>query len=590
MADGYRVTQLTLNGDDSDSYTFAQLLDLLKPVAAATTTFDVTYWTRTDEYWDGVEALWTRDPATGTLYIRFRNGDDPNSKEIKISSNGGQVPGRAVGYAIGVSADWNVIEKLHVKGANVAILINTLADNNRIQDNKVEGGQYGIMIAQGANAVDNHILRNNVFANMWGDTHGDYGQWGGYATPVTNTEFVRSRRYFFPKKYEYSTTPSMLELNGSGSGTVAAFNYVHDATVAVGMGYETVNPMHTGMIVASNLLSHMASVGISLGSGQTAFQVFANTITNSNIGIRYQNLNYNNASGNAPNGFIYRNTLVNANNFGAYGYWGYASGGTRIPLITNYHNTFSGGYYGLQISKKEFIAFNGLSGYRWHNNIWSCANGFGIDSEIAADADTFAAFTHNIVRDTTVNYPFWGAGNQQITSLYWPLGTWPELAGTETAIDSGVVLTGYPDIISDTLPDKGSLPFNPEPPLPLVSLSSSASQVNEAGLPITIYITRTGSTAGALTGSWTISSGNGVQFSTISLAWQIDAGQSVENVTLTPLDDGGYTGPLSFVFALVDEAGYDVVGSDLTITWKDGDVNPVALRGPYFPGQSRPPF
>jgi hypothetical protein len=71
--------------------------------------------------------------------------------------------------------------------------------------------------------------------------------------------------------------------------------------------------------------------------------------------------------------------------------------------------------------------------------------------------------------------------------------------------------------------------------------------------------------------------------------WVIDDGQASELVTLTPLDDGDYTGPLMFIFTLTAGAGYSPVGSALTIRFIDSAINPVALRGPYFPGQGRPP-
>ena len=143
---------------------------------------------------------------------------------------------------------------------------------------------------------------------------------------------------------------------------------------------------------------------------------------------------------------------------------------------------------------------------------------------------------------------------------------------------------------ADALPDMGAIPYNPEPVLPLVSLSTSAYQLFEKGDALTVTITRTGSTVGALTGSWTITGGNGTHMVTIPLTWQIDDGQSTEAVTVTPLDDEGYSGDTDIEFTLVDEAGYDVAGTSLVIKFIDSSISPTVLRGPYFPGQGAPPL
>jgi hypothetical protein len=43
---------------------------------------------QTIKWWNGIEAIWGNSDDTGILYIRFRNGDDPNGKNILVYPNG----------------------------------------------------------------------------------------------------------------------------------------------------------------------------------------------------------------------------------------------------------------------------------------------------------------------------------------------------------------------------------------------------------------------------------------------------------------------------------------------------------------------
>lgn len=580
MADGKRVYQLTLQGDVSNNtgYTFAMLLDLIKSPAANTFTWNSGYWSRVDEYWDGVEASWTRDPSTGTLYIRFRNGDDPNDKEIKISSNGGSVIGIANGYCVKVSADWNVVQNLHVKGANAGIIIASGSDNNRIQDNKVEMGQYGITFSTGTSS-GNHVLRNNILANMWGESPNDHGPWVGYATPG-NIEVVRSRRYYWPKRYEYASNASAIDLNNSGSGNVIAFNFVHDAQVALSLGDDSANPMQTGMVVASNLLSHLSSVGFNIKGGQKEFVIFANTVSNANAAYRWHGLNYNNASGGTPNGFNYRNVSIYTVPFGSHNYFWAADGGTRIAAVTNYHNTYTGGWVGLQASDADFAAFNGLAGYRWHNNIFSTVDGFSLVSQIASDPDTWDVFTYNTVKDSAVGFPWWGAGNTQITSQYWALGDWPVLASGSAAIDSGVDLPGYPDIYNDPEPDRGAIPYNYIPPLETTNVLSFRTtgapvfdvlQDADGGLSAILVVQRsqvlvggvlTDNTDGDCPFTFSTSSSDGAvedtDYSVLTNSGQIDDGDWYATIAIQSKRNTAYTGQRTVRVQLETGAAYEL--------------------------------
>ena len=70
------------------------------------------------EFWDALEALYCYDDGTGTTYIRFRNGENPNDSTLAFSASG--TDSAAINIT---SKDYITIQYLHILGGDYGIYI-----------------------------------------------------------------------------------------------------------------------------------------------------------------------------------------------------------------------------------------------------------------------------------------------------------------------------------------------------------------------------------------------------------------------------------------------------------------------------------
>jgi hypothetical protein len=108
----------------------------------------------------------------------------------------------------------------------------------------------------------------------------------------------------------------------------------------------------------------------------------------------------------------------------------------------------------------------------------------------------------------------------------------------------------------------------PVDPGAVVSFSDNSADAKEAGLDKgTFVISRTGSTASALTVSYNVGGNatNGVDYNTLSGAITIPAGRSSVSLVITPKDDSAVEGTENIVLTINAGSGY-AVGSPATAT------------------------
>ncbi len=114
--------------------------------------------------------------------------------------------------------------------------------------------------------------------------------------------------------------------------------------------------------------------------------------------------------------------------------------------------------------------------------------------------------------------------------------------------------------------------------IPIVNISATDASAAEAGSdPGTFRITRSGSTVGSLTVSYTIAAGAGQAVAadytpTLNGAVTIPSGQSFVDITITPVDDALVEGSETLTLTLGDTGSYDVGASPTaTVTIADND-------------------
>ena len=174
-----------------------------------------------------------------------------------------------------------------------------------------------------------------------------------------------------------------------------------------------------------------------------------------------------------------------------------------------------------------------------------------------------------------------------------PLWPWPtdDLLMAEEGITATYEATGGLWKTLDGVYDTST------PTDPTVSLSlPDGNSVFEGGDTITVRISRllegVATTSGNLSGTWTIggTAVNGTHYNTVNTNWQIDDGQSTEDIVITTTpNDGGVTGDLTITLTLDPSANYTVQGGSVTINWRDITFDGTLPRNPPLPGSYRPP-
>jgi hypothetical protein len=199
------------------------------------------------------------------------------------------------------------------------------------------------------------------------------------------------------------------------------------------------------------------------------------------------------------------------------------------------------------------------------------ANGFAVDIGTAVGAFTAAAIVNfgASVNNTgyALNSDLAGAAN----TANWTTNI-PSASTTPGQANGGANTTYINSLRSGTPPETVT-----------VSIAASDAAAAEAGSDPGIFrISRTGSTAAALTVSYTVagSATNGTDYTpNLTGTATIPVGAAFVDVTITPVDDTLVEGDETVILTLVDTADYDLgSATTATVTIADNDVAPQITR------------
>lgn len=297
-------------------------------------------------YWDGLDALYypvyEANRRIYTVYLRFRNGDDPNPKHVRTSPAG-------AGFLID-GRSYITLRNFRILGAQNGVEIRGKeATHNIIEGNHITTGQKRLVLTAGA--ADNHIRYNEMFMN--GLSKYSPGGWNG-----ANRLPDESQRYQHGvKEHIYNVYKGEVG-NGStysldddagilvqspGAGNAIYQNYIHDT-----LGGIDIFEVSHGLKVYGNTITNTSSIGISSGRNQFDVEIFDNLLCNSNGNFRMQDMD-----AGARRVYFYRNRLYNGHAIGDNMYFHWSRPNATVaetPEIWIYHNTFVGSCWGMTIS------------------------------------------------------------------------------------------------------------------------------------------------------------------------------------------------------------------------------------------------
>ncbi len=177
-------------------------------------------------FWDGIEAMWGYRPSNGYTYIRFRNYDNPNGKDLRISR--GPPYNNSTQYAAVrlLSVRHNTLRNFHVAGSRCGIGLDATTGNEVshciVESNFVEHGYNQIALNPAAmrTAISNVIRFNVLTPNRYG--FADMGAWD----PSHPDTWPRYNAYWFNKMQygDSSNVPHIIFPGNCGNGNMFVGN------------------------------------------------------------------------------------------------------------------------------------------------------------------------------------------------------------------------------------------------------------------------------------------------------------------------------------------------------------------------------
>ena len=387
-------------------------------------------------FWDGIEALFGY--TGGIAYLRFRNGDNPVSRNVRVSPGPTTKNASAAGAAITIrNKSFITVRGFTIRGARNAVLIHgtasgstTQAASNIIEQCVLLHGDRRVRFS--GNAVNN-IARNN-YMEMRSVGIGTYLP---ALSPLGNIWPSRKhqRHIYNIDKFlvsgEGTEDDRDVGLHSDGTGAIPTGNSITGNTMyGGGMGMYTGE--HTDTKVNSNIMhAHFAQHIYFEGNG-TNFQIFDNTFTSPG---QYQVRT--NRMENAGTVYIYRNKLWIPQSTGEHFFLG-VLGGTYSDSVMDlwiYHNDVAGGTAAFI---HNFDTGFGPATLKIVNNVFSTNsvifNGY---------PSKMGKYDYNWQYRDTVDQSWAGPNSINSTSQMWTPGSLPSftLPTGSTALDAGLDLS-----------------------------------------------------------------------------------------------------------------------------------------------------
>jgi parallel beta-helix repeat protein len=360
-------------------------------------------------WWEGFEALWvgtgtptgtppayTTGADPGNVWIRYRNRDNPNSKNLRASGGGF---GQTVDFS---NRSWITFRHFKVQGGAYAVWLSN-SNNIILEDNEIKHGMTFVRVQNSSHHIT--IRRNTIHSDhiqgsraylpgAFNNFHGWPTDRPAYGSPQYDAA-VREKYYFSLKNYTQQTISETIQMADVNTIEIAN-NLLYDSNGDVVSFIRADN-----LDIHHNTMHACSSVAVMPIDSFTNVYVHDNLLYDCNILIRFLQMDQG-----APmqQAYIYRNRLWNPRPFGNTIYFAALSNsGNAVPHdVWLYHNSMEDDMLSIGISVD---LFNGIRNVYFVNNIisswkWTDANA------------SLGDFGYNwIVGTDPTTIPFGGPGN-----------------------------------------------------------------------------------------------------------------------------------------------------------------------------------
>jgi len=344
-------------------------------------TITMAYTKEPVPFWQGVEVIYA--VQDGVTFIRFRNGEDPNTYNLKAAPEG-------CGFLI-EDKGHVVLRDLRVRGAQDSVVIRgPQAVHNTVERCFLTNGHNRVVLSDGA--AFNTVRANEMTLDYFG--FNDPGAWG---TPTPDDRTVTRLRLY--RVFKLIVGPGASDDHGVlvrnvGQGNEVCYNHIYNGLIGVSCGASSRLRVH------HNLIHNMSSIGIltseDVSKGAVDLEVHDNVIYDCNINLRVHH--YNNCLPGQRREYHYRNLFYQRPNLGTHIYFHLMDKqmrkGREHPEIFIYHNSFAGGERSVCVSAWAPDA-GGLARTAIINNILSSKICFYASKPLVSGDTMMGAFDHN---------------------------------------------------------------------------------------------------------------------------------------------------------------------------------------------------
>lgn len=324
----------------------------------------------TYKFWETIHALYGWDPDTETLYLRLRDGEDPNNFKVRVA------PKHSYYCMVLRERNHIKIENLKLMGCDRGIIVqerngneasNIMIDNCEISYSTSDG----ILIID---AEDIKITNNIIYMNLYG--RNQFGVWGYAKTLLSDRRLEGSKYAYNYSKYnllkcvvENGSTESMgISLRGGNDGFHIEGNVIRDGRVGI-----NITDSDNGVIKSNEIFNH-SSVGILPMKFSHNVVIHNNLIYNNNINMRIHHMHQ---SAQDRSFYIYGNRCWNPEGVGTHLYFHlYREEGPLLKpgTVIFENNLFYGGRMGISISSYA-ITQGGMPQVSFRYNVFSAKQG-----------------------------------------------------------------------------------------------------------------------------------------------------------------------------------------------------------------------
>ena len=335
-------------------------------------------------FWDTVGAMF--GCKDGTVYLRFRGGDDLNEKSLRAAPGGG-------GVGIENQNDL-VFRDLMVRGGHSCVFIKgPQAQRNVIQRCRLVNAAKRVYLTDGAS---HNVIRDNEITIDFYAQSCKTGAWGcsrrGGDVPYElglKEHFYNAYKYLFGPN---STSDYGIRLYRVGPGNEVYGNRVFRGGQGISVHWGTDVAVH------DNTVHGFSSIGIICTLNNVAnVRIHDNLVYACNINLRIHHVNEPRQTARRSL-FVYGNRFYEPPGVGTHVFFHYFRSNDVTPYkhadISIYHNSFCGGRAGLKVSAYA-AECGGLPQCLVVNNVVSSHLSLDATTRFIASSGMFGAFDYN---------------------------------------------------------------------------------------------------------------------------------------------------------------------------------------------------